>query len=97
MRPIFATYCRSCASLTRLPLRPAVETSRPGAATWGSASCWFPRSAGARAYGATRWLGSRQRPIVQLSMRGKTDADLWDTCFHEIGHVLLHDRKSDLH
>lgn len=49
---------------------------------------------GARVYGATRWLGAGQRPIVQLSLRGKSDDKFWVTLFHELGHVLLHDRKS---
>jgi len=29
-----------------------------------------------------------------LSLRGKTDDQLWFTLFHEIGHVLLHDTRS---
>lgn len=49
---------------------------------------------GARAFGATRWLGAGQRPVVQLSLRGKSDDKFWVTLFHELGHVLLHDRKS---
>jgi HTH-type transcriptional regulator/antitoxin HigA len=39
-------------------------------------------------YGATRWL--QGHPVIQLSLRGKTDDQLWFTLFHEIGHVLLH-------
>jgi HTH-type transcriptional regulator/antitoxin HigA len=39
-------------------------------------------------HGATRWLHGH--PLIQLSLRGKTDDQLWFTLFHEIGHVLLH-------
>ncbi len=32
--------------------------------------------------------------MVQLSVRGKTDDQLWFTLFHELGHVLLHGHKT---
>lgn len=53
-----------------------------------------PEVTGARAFGATRWLNAGRRPLVQLSLRGKTDNMLWFTVFHELAHVLLHDRKN---
>ena len=36
--------------------------------------------------GATRWVAGR--PVVQLSMRHKSDDQFWWAFFHEIGHVL---------
>ena len=42
--------------------------------------------------GATRWLSS-DHPLIQLSLRYKTDDHLWFTFFHEVGHVLLHPKK----
>lgn len=39
-------------------------------------------------HGATRWINGN--PCVQLSLRGKSDDQLWFTLFHELGHVLLH-------
>lgn len=42
--------------------------------------------------GATRWIGGR--PLIQLSLRYKTDDQLWFTFFHEAGHILKH-RKRD--
>jgi len=50
--------------------------------------CVVPAVPGLGIYGATRWLHGR--PVVQLSLRGKTDDQLWFTLFHELGHVLLH-------
>ncbi|MDJ1371674.1 ImmA/IrrE family metallo-endopeptidase [Gulosibacter molinativorax] len=38
--------------------------------------------------GATRWI--QGHPVMQLSVRGKKDDQLWFTLFHELGHVLLH-------
>lgn len=51
---------------------------------------FVPEIAGARVYGATRWISGR--PIVQLSLRRKTDDQFWFTLFHEFAHVLLHGR-----
>lgn len=54
---------------------------------------FIPEVEGARAYGATYWV-SPKRPVIQLSTRGRTLDKLWETFFHEVGHVLLHDRKA---
>lgn len=51
---------------------------------------FVPDVKGTRASGATHWMTGR--PIVQLSLRGKTDDRFWFTFFHEVGHVLLHAR-----
>lgn len=42
--------------------------------------------------GATRWL-TKDKALVQLSLRHKTDDHLWFTFFHEAGHVLLHGKR----
>lgn len=42
--------------------------------------------------GATRWL-HKDKAIIQLSLRYKTDDHLWFTFFHEAGHILLHGKK----
>lgn len=42
--------------------------------------------------GATRWL-NKNKAIIQLSLRYKTDDHLWFTFFHEAGHILLHGKK----
>lgn len=51
---------------------------------------FIPEVTGARCSGATRWITGR--PLVQLSLRHKSDDHLWFTLFHELGHVLLHPR-----
>lgn len=38
--------------------------------------------------GVARWLG--QRPVIQLSLYGKTNDKFWFTFFHEAAHILLH-------
>lgn len=58
----------------------------------GVAIVFIPEVAGARAAGATRWVHGR--PIVQLSLRFKTDDQFWFAFFHEVAHILLHGRKA---
>ena len=58
----------------------------------GVAFCLSPPVPGFGVHGATRWISGH--PVVQLSVRGKTDDQLWFTLFHELGHVLLHGQKT---
>ena len=43
-------------------------------------------------YGFTRWL-TKDKALLQLSLRYKTDDVLWFTFFHEAAHILLHGKK----
>jgi HTH-type transcriptional regulator / antitoxin HigA len=43
--------------------------------------------------GATQWLTST-KALVQLSLRYKTDDQLWFAFFHEAGHILLHGKRA---
>jgi len=43
--------------------------------------------------GATRWLSSN-KALLALSLRYKTDDQLWFSFFHEAGHILLHGKKN---
>ncbi|KRC51866.1 hypothetical protein ASE16_02005 [Leifsonia sp. Root227] len=87
------------ASLPRLRRLTAKETSDVVAditalgAEAGLRIVFIPEIKGARAYGVTRWLSATE-PVIQLSLRGKTRNRMWETLFHEIGHVLLHERKA---
>ena len=42
--------------------------------------------------GATLWL-SPGKALIQLSLRYKTDDQLWFSFFHEAGHILLHGKR----
>ena len=57
----------------------------------GVVLCFFPEVPGLKIHGATRWLN--KHPVIQLSLRGKSDDQLWFTLLHEVGHVLLHGDK----
>ncbi len=43
--------------------------------------------------GATRWLSKKDLPLIQLSLKFKTDDHFWFSFYHEAGHVLLHGRR----
>jgi len=45
-----------------------------------------------RVSGATRWL-SPIKALIQLSLRYKSDDQLWFSFFHEAGHILLHGKR----
>lgn len=46
-----------------------------------------------RVSGATRWI-SPSKALIQLSLRYKSDDQLWFSCFHETGHILLHGKRA---
>lgn len=43
--------------------------------------------------GATRWLG-KDKALIMLSLRHKSDDHLWFSFFHEAAHVLLHGKRN---
>jgi Zn-dependent peptidase ImmA (M78 family) len=43
--------------------------------------------------GIARWL-SKDKALIQLSLRHKTNDHLWFSLFHEAGHILLHGKKA---
>ena len=47
---------------------------------------------GAGVSGATRWL-TKDKALIQLSLKYKTDDQFWFTFFHEAGHILLHGKR----
>ncbi len=77
--------------LTRRAPAEALAVARRELAAVGVVVVMVPEVPGARAYGASRWLGPFA--LIQLSLHGKTEDVLWVTLFHELGHVLLHGRK----
>ncbi len=57
----------------------------------GVAVVFIPKITGCPASGATQW--DRNKAIMQLSLRYKTDDHFWFTFFHEAGHILFDSRK----
>jgi HTH-type transcriptional regulator/antitoxin HigA len=42
--------------------------------------------------GVARWLNAH-RPLIQLSLYGKTNDKFWFNFFHEAAHILLHSKQ----
>lgn len=55
-----------------------------------------PELTGTRLSGAARWL-TPDKAIIQLSLRHKSDDQLWFSFFHEAGHLLEDKRRDYLH
>lgn len=58
----------------------------------GVAFVLLPGIPKAHVSGVARWL-SPHRPLIQLSLYGKTNDKFWFTLFHEAAHVLLHSKE----
>jgi addiction module HigA family antidote len=80
-------------SLTREDPDVFVPRIRELCASAGVALVFVPEVKGARVSGATRWL-SPTKAMVAQSLRHKSDDHFWFTLFHELGHVILHGKKS---
>lgn len=58
----------------------------------GVAFVLVPAIPKAHVSGVARWLNPH-RPLIQLSLYGKTNDKFWFTLFHEAAHVLLHGKE----
>ena len=58
----------------------------------GVAVAFVPEIPGIRASGATWWVNPN-KAVIQLTLRYKSDDQLWFSFFHEAGHILLHGKK----
>jgi HTH-type transcriptional regulator / antitoxin HigA len=58
----------------------------------GVALILVPAIPKAHVSGVARWLNPH-KPLIQLSLYGKTNDRFWFTFFHEAAHILMHDKK----
>ena len=58
----------------------------------GVAFVLVPAIPKAHVSGVARWLNPH-RPLIQLSLYGKTNDKFWFTLFHETAHILLHGKE----
>jgi addiction module HigA family antidote len=62
-------------------------------ASAGVAVVFVPELPKTHLSGIARWL-SKDKALIQLSLRHKTSDHVWFSFFHEAGHILLHGKKS---
>ncbi|MFZ3041088.1 MAG: HigA family addiction module antitoxin [Thiobacillus sp.] len=88
----FQAVLHEIRELTRQPLEIFQPRLIELCATAGVAVAFVPELPKTGVSGATRWL-SADKALIQVSLRYKSDDQLWFTFFHEAGHVLLHGKK----
>ncbi len=59
----------------------------------GVAVVFVPELPKTHVSGATRWL-NKDKALIQLSLRHKSNDHLWFTFFHEAGHIIKHGKKA---
>ena len=75
--------------LTRARADTVMEPVQEICAAAGVAVVWVPELRHTGISGCARWIGDK-RALIGLTLRYKTDDQMWFTFFHEIAHVLLH-------
>lgn len=78
--------------MTRRRAEEIMEPVQQMCAAAGLAVVWVPELRNTGISGCARWL-SDKRALIGLTLRYKTDDQLWFTLFHELAHVLLHRHK----
>jgi HTH-type transcriptional regulator/antitoxin HigA len=68
---------------------PAVQSM---CARVGVAVVWVPELPHTGISGCARWLNDK-KALIALTLRYKTDDQVWFTFLHEVGHILLHRRR----
>jgi addiction module HigA family antidote len=75
--------------LTRTRAEEIIDPVQKICAACGVAVVWVPELKHTGISGCARWL-SDKHALVGLTLRYKTDDQLWFTFFHDLGHLLLH-------
>src|ERR1700730_3665222 len=78
--------------LTRKRAEEIMEPIQSICAAAGVAVVWVPELPHSGISGCARWL-SDKKALIALTLRYKTDDQMWFTFFHELGHILLHRKK----
>jgi HTH-type transcriptional regulator/antitoxin HigA len=78
--------------LTRVRANEVMEPIQNICAAAGVAVVWVPELPHCGISGCARWF-SDKKALIGLTLRYKTDDQMWFTFFHELGHVLLHRKK----
>ena len=78
--------------LTRERAEEIMEPVQKLCAKVGIAVVWVPELRNTGISGCARWLNDKLA-LIGLTLRYKTDDQLWFTFFHEIGHLILHRNK----
>jgi addiction module HigA family antidote len=78
--------------LTRSRVEDIIDPVQEICAAAGVAVVWVPALRNTFISGCARWLSDKSA-LIGLTLRYKTDDQMWFSFFHEIGHILLHRTK----
>ena len=84
---------RSLPAMTNLNIADGFMAARAALAEAGVVLTFVPQVPDTRVCGATWWLGA-DRPVIGLTERNRKPDIFWFTLVHEVGHVLLHPRRT---
>ncbi|MEN8146506.1 MAG: HigA family addiction module antitoxin [Campylobacterota bacterium] len=76
-----------------MDINSAIEACRTLLASCGVAFVLLPHFKNTGVNGATFWINNREKAVVMMSLRGKSSDIFWFSFFHEIAHVLLHNKR----
>jgi HTH-type transcriptional regulator/antitoxin HigA len=71
----------------------AIEKIREMLASCGVAFVLLPHFKKTKVNGATFWIDDRNKAVIVMSLKGGYSDMFWFSLFHEIGHILLHDKR----
>ncbi len=91
-RTILKSKIKEFKKLTSLPAD-FDKTLKSLCAEAGVAIVFTPYFKRTKINGAFRWV--RNKPIIQLNIRGSHSDTFWFSFFHELGHALLHGKKGE--
>lgn len=89
----FNSALREIRKLTAKPPEVFEPKMKEMCADTGVALVFVSELPGTHLSGATRWLG-KDKALIMLSLRHKSDDHLWFSFFHEAAHVLLHGKRN---
>ena len=84
---------RTIPAMTNLTITDGFTAARAALADAGVVLTFVREVPGTRVCGATWWLSAEQ-PVIGLTARGRKPDAFWFNLLHEVGHVLLHPRRT---
>jgi len=91
-RTKFEKALKTIRTFTKLPASKFEPQLRKLCFDSGVALVLIPAIPRAYVSGVARWLNPH-KPLIQMSLYGKTNDRFWFTFFHEAAHILMHDKK----
>lgn len=94
LRPgLLRKAARTIPAMTNLAITDGFTAARAALAEAGVILTFVREVPETRVCGATWWLGAHQ-PVIALTARGRKPDSFWFNLLHEVGHILLHPRRT---